>query len=303
MMRVTTSQYFRQSLRDISTLNVDANRLQTQIATGKKLQTASDDAAAYQRLSGLRALVADDVAYSSNISLAQGVLSQADTALAGTETQLQRVNELIIQAANDTLSADDRVGIATALDAIREDLLRLANATDVRGQPLFGGASGDVAFETQPDGSITYAGSGEAGTVPVADGVAIQTTEDGGRIFGGAGQPGVIDIFAMIATYSAALRSGADVQAPSATALSEVNSALDQVSAARSMVGARAYRLDLERDQVEANGLVREELRSALEDTDVSAAITELQKTLTILQATQSSFARLSDLSLFNYLS
>ena len=109
--------------------------------------------------------------------------------------------------------------------------------------------------------------------------------------------------FAMIATYSAALRSGADVQAPSATALSEVNSALDQVSAARSMVGARAYRLDPERDQVEANGLVREELRSALEDTDVSAAITELQKTLTILQATQSSFARLSDLSLFNYLS
>ena len=46
----------------------------------------------------------------------------------------------------------------------------------------------------------------------------------------------------------------------------------------------------------------REELRSSLEDVDVTAAITELQKTMTILNATQSSFAKMASLSLFNYL-
>ena len=46
----------------------------------------------------------------------------------------------------------------------------------------------------------------------------------------------------------------------------------------------------------------REATRSALEDTDVTAAITNLQKTMTILQATQASFTKLASLSLFDYL-
>jgi flagellar hook-associated protein 3 FlgL len=40
----------------------------------------------------------------------------------------------------------------------------------------------------------------------------------------------------------------------------------------------------------------------ALEDTDVTTAVTQLQKTLTILQATQASFTKLTSLSLFDYL-
>ena len=45
-----------------------------------------------------------------------------------------------------------------------------------------------------------------------------------------------------------------------------------------------------------------EAARSAIEDVDVSQAITDLQKTMTVLQATQASFSKLSGLSLFNYL-
>ena len=46
----------------------------------------------------------------------------------------------------------------------------------------------------------------------------------------------------------------------------------------------------------------RESDRTELEDTDLSAAITELQKQMTILSATQASFSKLSSLSLFAYL-
>ena len=46
----------------------------------------------------------------------------------------------------------------------------------------------------------------------------------------------------------------------------------------------------------------RTELRSSLEDVDVTQAYTELSKTMTILTATQTSFSKLSQLSLFNYL-
>ena len=46
----------------------------------------------------------------------------------------------------------------------------------------------------------------------------------------------------------------------------------------------------------------REAERSGLEDTDITKAIVDLQKASTILQATQSSLTRLSQLSLFDYL-
>ena len=46
----------------------------------------------------------------------------------------------------------------------------------------------------------------------------------------------------------------------------------------------------------------REITRSSIEDTDVTQAITELQKTMTILSAAQASFTKLSNLSLFDYL-
>jgi flagellar hook-associated protein 3 FlgL len=70
----------------------------------------------------------------------------------------------------------------------------------------------------------------------------------------------------------------------------------------RGSVGARSARLDLVSDQLTDTAANREIDRSALEDTDVTEAITELQKTMTILSATQASFTKLSQLSLFDYL-
>jgi len=46
----------------------------------------------------------------------------------------------------------------------------------------------------------------------------------------------------------------------------------------------------------------REETRTAIEDTDIPTAVAELQKTLTVLQATQASFSKLTGMSLFDYL-
>ena len=53
---------------------------------------------------------------------------------------------------------------------------------------------------------------------------------------------------------------------------------------------------------VVANADDREAKRSGLEDTDITTTVVELQKTMTILSATQASFTKLSALSLFDYL-
>ena len=67
-------------------------------------------------------------------------------------------------------------------------------------------------------------------------------------------------------------------------------------------LGARAQRVDIESARMTDIATDREITRSAIEDTDVTQAITELQKTMTILSAAQASFTKLSNLSLFDYL-
>lgn len=75
-----------------------------------------------------------------------------------------------------------------------------------------------------------------------------------------------------------------------------------QLGRARSSVGARLAAVDGERDLVEETRLALESQRSALDDLDYTEAITAFQQQLTALQAAQSAFSRLSDLSLFNFL-
>ena len=64
----------------------------------------------------------------------------------------------------------------------------------------------------------------------------------------------------------------------------------------------RAARVDLEATRLTDVGADREASRSALEDTDIASTYLELQKTMTVLSATQASFSKLSALSLFSYL-
>jgi len=297
-MRIATSQLYNRPASLMTQLSAEADRIQTQIATGKRIQTASDDPAAYLRLQTMRQQTADDGAWSANIGMAQGLLAQTDTTLDSVESQLQRALELATQAANGTLSDANRDAIAEELNAIRDALFGLSNTRDVRGQPLFGGATGDVAYVQAADGTISFAGTGEPSAIPIGEGTSIQGTVTGVRAFAS----GSSDMFAVLAGFTAALEAGGDVKAPADAAMTGLNGALESVNLARASAGARAARLDLDAERLVDAGEARESARTALEDTDITTAVTQLQKTLTILQATQASFTKLTSLSLFDYL-
>jgi flagellar hook-associated protein 3 FlgL len=297
-MRIATSQLYSRPASLMTQLTAQADKVQTQIATGKRIQTASDDPGAYLRLQGIKQQTADDNAWAANIGMAQDLLAQTDTTLDSVESQLQRALELATQAANGTLSDTNRNAIAEELSAIRDALFGLANTRDVRGQPLFGGATGEVAFVKAADGTISFAGTGEPSAIPIGEGVSIQGTVTGARAFAS----GSSDIFAVLGAFTAALEAGGDVKAAGEAALNGINASIETVGVVRTSAGARAARLDLDTGRLADAAEARETARSALEDTDVTKAVTEFQKTLTILQATQASFTKLTGLSLFDYL-
>jgi flagellar hook-associated protein 3 FlgL len=298
-MRISTSQMYSRPLSLMTQLTAAADKTQTQIATNKLGVTAVTDAASYVKLQQIQRATTADATYKTNINIAQGVLAQTDQTLESVETQPQRALELATRAANDTLSDSDRSAIGEELSAIRDTLYGLANTKDdIRGQPLFGGATGDTAYVKNADGSISFAGTGEASGIPVADGESIQPTISGQRVFTTADA----DMFAIIGNLADALKSGTNVKAAGDAALTGINASLGQVSLARASVGARGARLDLQADQLTASAETREATRSGIEDTDIPTAVANLQKTLTVLQATQASFTKLTSISLFDYI-
>ncbi len=301
-MQVSTSHFYNSATSLMQQLSQHADTLNTQIATGKKLAAPSDDVVAYQRLTMIKQADADDASYANNISLSKSLLQQSDATLSTLDVPMQRAAELAVQANNGILNASDRKAIAVELRGIRDQIVGLANTTDARGRPLFAAASGDSAVTQAADGTVSFTGTGTPAAIPIGDGVAVQPTENAERVFGGipASGGGTTDAFAALNGLITALDSN-DLAGISRTG-DDVQASLKQISTVRSSLGARATRVDIEESRSKDAATAREIDRTALEDTDIAAAITDLQRTMTILQATQASFTKLSSLSLFNYL-
>ncbi|MBB6504712.1 flagellar hook-associated protein 3 FlgL [Sphingomonas endophytica] len=276
----------------------NAVKLQTQLATGKKFTSPSENVTVGQQLAEFDRKNIDAAAYTSNMNMSSSLLSQADTTLDSIYTQMQRATELTVRASNGSLSVQDRKVIGDEMKAVVDTLIGLGNVSDSNGRSLFGSASGDAAITKNTDGTFTYNTAPSLSEVPIADNMSIQPTETAARIFQGPAG----DTLAILSQLAAALQGGDATGEAARSALDKVNSATDQVSIVQASVGARAARVDLQQTLQENVSADREELRSSLEDTDMTATAAEFAKTMTILTATQSSFSKLSQLSLFSYL-
>lgn len=296
-MTISTSSFYDRSRSQLLSISDRADTLQTQISTGKKINSAADDAAGFSQVAALNRQLTNATANTDNLNLAKNLLDQTDSTLASITTQLQRAQELGVQANSGALSDNDRAAIAVSIDGIIDDVLALANSKDARGQSLFGGTAEGAAFTKNADGSISYTGGGSAASIPIGDGRTVAATESGDVVFGGAN--GGQDVFAALSSLASAIRSGTPADMSAAT--DAVGKSLNGMAAVRGSVGARAYRVDIDLQQISDQKVSLQTQRSSIEDLDVTAAITELQKQLTILQAAQASFSKLSQLSVFDY--
>jgi flagellar hook-associated protein 3 FlgL len=307
-MQIGTGYFFDSRNRQMGALNGAAARLQEQIATGKRLSAPSDDPVASARLARLSVTQADQAQYGGNVKLAQSLLGQSDTALESIALNLQRAQELAIRANADTLNDGNRAAIGKELEAILDDLLSLANTTDLRGEPLFGGSVSGAAYVRAGNGAIAYAGSGEAPPVPIGAGVSIQATDSGPRLFEGLEVGGsATDMFRVVGDLAKALAPGgsadkAALKTAMSTGIEGLNKAADKINSGRASVGARAARLDIEAERLAQAAVDSDIERGGLEGTDIQTAVIQLQKTMLALDATQASFSKLSQLSLFDYI-
>lgn len=250
---------------------------QVQISTGKRLQRASDNPVATTRISDLARSQANDAARASNINLGISLTSQADGSLRQISALLARAKELTLAGANAATSATDRGTIAVELASLADEIDSMALAKGANDQPLF--ASGSNMAIRFDDNSI-FAPVPTRAEVFEVGGVSISQT---------------------IRDTATAIAAGnmAQVAAGNTAVDGAINHASDMIA----VVGLNAARLDRLNENSAQRAISTAEERSGLEDTDLSAAIAELNGMTLTLEAAQAAFARINRRTLMDFLS
>ena len=127
------------ALQSYNIVNNTSNALQKSIAklsSGLRINSAADDAASLaisekmrSQIRGLDKAVANTQDGISLIQTAEGALSE-------THSILQRMRELSVQAANDTLTQQDRSYIQVEIDQLNDEITRIGNTTQFNKKKL-----------------------------------------------------------------------------------------------------------------------------------------------------------------------
>ncbi len=299
----STGAFFERSLGQMGDLRSSIERLQSEIATGERIQRGSDDPVGAARLRALTRLERRGETEEENAARLGQDLSEASNQIEGIVSILQRARELSVAAANDPVGENGRAAIAEELEQMAEEMFARSNTLSITGAPLFAGTAGDPAFVRDASGVVTYNGNNQNGTVPVAPGTEIERGVTGEQLFEFDDNGTPSSNFAVLTGLAAALRGSAvDPAQASQDALSGIDSALDNANRSQTVIGTRLAWVESIQQNQQDRAIDVAEQRSEIGDTDIADTIVRLQQTLTALEASQASFTRVSSLTLFNAL-
>lgn len=182
-MRISTSAMIEQSVRSMNAQQNNLAKIQSQISSQQRMQTAADDPAGWARGMSLDQVIAAIDSYNSNINTAQQRLGLEENALADSGNILQSVNTLAIQATNGTQSPQSLQAITAQLQQYYNGLMDDANSQDGEGHYLFAGSSSSSAPFTQVGNSVTYNGDTVSRQLAISPQRTISDGDNGAAVF------------------------------------------------------------------------------------------------------------------------
>jgi flagellar hook-associated protein 3 FlgL len=183
-MRLPTINQFKNQIQAMSSQIEKVQQLQTQVATGKKLQRASEDPLLAEKINAVNDFVQNVKGYQLNATLAENRVTLVSSNIQEGVNILGRVRELIQSAQNDTLNNSDRANIAAELKGQLDVLMQVANAKDSNGEYIFSGINvKSPAFEKQGSGYI-YQGAEEVTQIAIGIQNKVAYNDSGFQVFG-----------------------------------------------------------------------------------------------------------------------
>ena len=293
-------------LDGISQLQKAEVRTQRQISSGYRIQDASDSPSATPELIGLGSSLAASQAYQSNLDRVQAETTAADTALSSGISLIESARTLALQGASSTATATDRQNLAGQVQSIQQQLIALANTT-TEGRYIFGGDQ-DLSPPYQanaaaPSGVTKLTAQTTTRVITDPSGQAVYQSASASTIFDhsdAVGVPRPDNAFVALQSLVTALQNNdASGTAAALTSLESASSWLNQQQATYGVAGSR---IATEQTEI-ASGITSLQTRiSAIRDTDLVQAATDLAQENTAQSAAFAAQAQIPRKSLFDYL-
>ena len=293
-MRVSTNQFYRVNAEQMQSTQSKVAEIQAKLGSGKQMLHPSEDPGKANLISGLVSAKERQEVYSKNVDAGETRLTAESAVIESMTSIMQRVTQLAVQSSNDTLGTSDRDVIATEIKALRDELLNLSNTQDLSGSYIFSGnKTGSPAFVEDANGVVNYNGDYGRMEINVSDVRSIAINTLGPELFSA-------EDFAALDDLVADLRAnnGAGVR----TRLDNVNSINDRLINSYGAMAGRLAAMESQRNVIDETTLRIDELLIRENDLDYAEAVTDLSKESVALQALQASFAKIAQLSLFNFL-
>ncbi len=306
-MKISTTLYFDRATQQLGTVQGELAKTQEQLSTGKQIVKPSDSPDKASLVTRLESELARQASYQDTLKAVNTRLQSEETALNNTSDVLTRIKELTVQASSDSLSGADRQSIALEITSLKDQILSLANTQDTNGNYLFSGSRvGQPAFGQDAQGQWVYQGDQARMKVAVGDNRRMNMNMAGSDAFvkvvrtDSKGAQSAVGFFQSLDDLANAVKSSDHLNMQ--RGIAEIDTLQQGVSDATAQVGTDMRVVDMQNSVLDEVTLRLKTTKSDTEDLDYTSAITKMNKDQLALEAAQSSFAKISQLSLFKYM-
>jgi flagellar hook-associated protein 3 FlgL len=306
-MKISTQLSFDRAASQMTTAQSNLTQTQARLAQGKQIINASDAPDKAATIQRLKTILNRQDSYQSSLDSVKARLQGEESSLQSVTNLLIRAKEIAVQGGNDTLNASDRRALGTEMRALRDQMLSLANSKDSNGNYLFAGSRiKEPAFAENINGVPTYRGDQTQMFVRIGEQRSISINRSGSSAFTTIARPDThgelkgTGFFQVLDDLTAGLNTSNTVDVR--RGVGELDSLLEGVTLAQADVGTHLNVIDQQTTVIEDTVLNLKTTLSSVEDLDYTTAVTKMNQQMLSLEAAQSSFAKISQLSLFNYI-
>lgn len=292
--------YINSLTQSLNNAAVTANNLSSQLSSGLRVESLSDDPSAAAQSVQMGSQIARIDTFIQTASNETSMLQVTDSTLGEVVTQLTSAIALAVQAANGTLNPANLQASLQQATGIRDQILALSNAS-YQGRYLFAGSQGTMApFSLDTTTSPTtanYAGDMNVQFIETPGGQKVQMNLPGSSIFG-SGATGVLAALNQFIDHLASWASSTSIAADSTT----LNAALTTVSTQRSILNSSLSTLKSTSTYAQTQEAQMKAQQSSLVAADPASIATQLKSNQTQYQALLGVISTLNKVNLFDYL-
>ena len=161
-MRITNNLSALTAFNALKSTNKSMDSAIRSLSTGLRINSASDDSAGFAVSEKMRSQISGLDIARRNSQDGMSLLQTAEGALGETNSMLQRMRELAVQAANDSLTSQDRQYIQLEVDQLKDQIDRIAETTQFNRKRILDGSSGalwssgDLGVTARIKGGLTH---------------------------------------------------------------------------------------------------------------------------------------------------